>query len=88
MADGLNGDLDSLGREELRAEIIKLRAEIRYHRDQRGHDRCWLDDVKLYRALPETTEAEFPLPERSEFLTNCARYWETRQPCPKSPRDP
>jgi hypothetical protein len=28
-------------------------AAIRKHRDQRGDDRCWLDDRDLYTALPE-----------------------------------
>jgi hypothetical protein len=35
------------------AERDRLRAAIRTHRDQRGDDRCWLDDEELYRALPE-----------------------------------
>ncbi len=26
---------------------------IRKHRDQRGVDRCWLDDEELYNTLPE-----------------------------------
>lgn len=36
-----------------REEADRLRAAIRRHRDQRGDDRCWLDDEELYRALPE-----------------------------------
>jgi hypothetical protein len=30
-----------------------LEGAVRRHRDQRGDDRCWMDDEELYRALPE-----------------------------------
>jgi hypothetical protein len=30
-----------------------LESAIRKHRDQRGDDRCWLDDEELYKTLPE-----------------------------------
>lgn len=34
-------------------EVFRLRRAIRKHRDQRLNDRCWLDDMELYRTLPE-----------------------------------
>lgn len=37
----------------LNSELEKMRAGIREHRDARGDDRCWQDDVTLYRLLPE-----------------------------------
>lgn len=37
----------------LRAEVERLRDAVRLHRDQRGDDRCWLDDETLYAILPE-----------------------------------
>lgn len=33
--------------------VRELEDGIRKHRDQRGDDRCWLDDEELYRLLPE-----------------------------------
>lgn len=34
-------------------ELATLATAIRKHRDQRGDDRCWMDDVELYQTLPE-----------------------------------
>lgn len=39
--------------DRLAREVQRLRAAIRAHRDQRGDDRCHLDDAALYAALPE-----------------------------------
>ena len=69
-----------LNRNELKAEVLRLRAAIRLHRDEKGHDRCWLDDQRLYSVLPEGVKADMILPCREEFLSNCARYWSSRQP--------
>lgn len=33
--------------------IAQLERAIRLHRDERGDDRCWLDDEVLYSILPE-----------------------------------
>ena len=37
----------------LMEEVESLRSAIRLHRDEKGHDRCWLDDQRLYSILPE-----------------------------------
>lgn len=74
-------DLESLSKEELQQEILRLRTGIREHRDAQGHDRCWLDDIDLYNLLPEKLPADTKLPEREEFLTNCNKFYENRQ-CP------
>lgn len=65
-----------------RAERVQaLEAAIRKHRDQRGDDRCWLDDGELYvTALGDTPMAACALPPREEFLANCARYHASRHP--------
>lgn len=57
-------------------EITKLRDAIRKHRDQRGDDRCWMDDEELYKVLPEG----YVPPERDTTveLENCRRYIECR----------
>jgi hypothetical protein len=53
-------------------EIERLRAAIRKHRDQRGDDRCWMDDEELYKVLPEG----YVPPERdtSVELEHCRRF--------------
>jgi hypothetical protein len=64
-------------------ELDRLRSAIREHRDQRGDDRCWLDDVKLYHALDgEVSGATLDgmkLPPRCDFVESCTRYWNQRQ---------
>lgn len=55
--------------------IEKLLAAIRKHRDEKGDDRCWLDDVELYRALPEgAVEVDLRLHEPEAMLANCRRF--------------
>jgi hypothetical protein len=63
----------------LRAEADRLKAAIRKHRDQRGDDRCWLDDRELYAAIGEADTADLALPPECEFLESCRRYWRKRQ---------
>lgn len=64
-----------LDNQNLRTEIERLEIAIRQHRDQRGDDRCWQDDLKLYEALPEGLgKAELGLPSPEEMLKNCKRY--------------
>lgn len=58
--------------------VADLVEAIRHHRDQRGDDRCWLDDQELYAVLGEGP-AETGLPPRDIFLANCARFWQCRQ---------
>lgn len=68
-------------RRDLEAEVERLKAAIREHRDQRGDNRCWLDDLNLYTALGEGTSDPWitELPTCSEFLQSCRRYWQQRQ---------
>lgn len=59
-----------------------LVAAIRKHRDQRGDDRCWLDDAELYRVLGgepfEPKDCALPDPEK--MLANCQRFIASRHP--------
>ncbi len=74
-------DLLVLNKEKLRQEVRRLRHGIRAHRDQRGDDRCWIDDEKLYGLLPDGVHAETLL-DPELMLRNCKRFVETRQhPC-------
>lgn len=80
-------DVVKMTEEELREEILKWRSLVRQHRDQKGHDRCWFDDLELYKNLPEgipeNIQAVFELPNWEEWQSACAifcrNYWETRQ---------
>ena len=74
-----DADLASLSTEQLRAEVLALRNAVRLHRDEKGNDRCWVDDARLYGSLPERKGAVSQLPPWSEFKTNCRRFWESRQ---------
>lgn len=66
-------------RENVAANIAKLEAAIREHRDQRGDDRCFLDDAKLYSVLGDNVEVDASLPPKCDFLASCERYWEQRR---------
>lgn len=61
--------------------LSTLEEAIRDHRDARGDDRCWLDDIELYKALDEPVpeDMELALPNRDAFLTRCEQYFEHRQ---------
>ena len=76
-------DLDMMNANELKNEVVRLRNAIREHRNQRGDDRCWMDDHVLYMNLPEKDSGITTLPAKEEFLNNCARYcerfWTLRQ---------
>ncbi|MBN8550766.1 MAG: hypothetical protein J0M12_15740 [Deltaproteobacteria bacterium] len=76
-----DSDVAKMSDKQLREELVVLRNAVRLHRDEKGHDRCWVDDARLYGALPEKIGAVSQLPRWPEFQTNCRRFWESRQ-CP------
>lgn len=63
----------------LKNKIKRLHNAIRHHRDEKGTNRCWLDDQLLYSVLPEGKKAVTLLPERHLFIRNCERFYDTRQ---------
>lgn len=72
------GDRYSYAEDTLRLvqEVKRLRRAIRKHRDERGDDRCWLDDETLYGVLPEG----FTPPTRDTRVekSNCDRFISSR----------
>ena len=48
----MDEDLESLSREELVAELVRLRNAVRAHRDTSMHDLCW-HHPDLWDLLPE-----------------------------------
>ena len=84
MGENPDQDVLSMNTEKLIEEVLRLRNAIRTHRDQEGHDRCWLDDGDLYCILPEGLRGSQELPSLSEWKKKCAeyceQYWSLRQP--------
>jgi hypothetical protein len=66
-------DLESLSRDELVAEVIRLREGIRRHRDSTGHDLCW-HHPQLWGLLPESTDPMPDVPAWPQFMRGCIRY--------------
>ena len=69
----MDHDLELMSREDLIAEVRKLRAGIRQHRDASGHDLCWHHPA-LWSLLPEKTEPHIAIPEWPQFMRGCIRY--------------
>ena len=57
----MDEDLDLLKRDELIAEVKKLRAGIRAHRDSTKHELCW-HHPHLWGLLPEKVEPDIRRP--------------------------
>ena len=70
-----DGDLEDLNRDQLVAEVKRLRAGIRTHRDSTGHDLCW-HHPDLWGLLPERVTPEVAVPPWPKFLRGCLRYRE------------
>ena len=71
----MDQDLDRLSREELVAEVKRLREGIRQHRDSSGHDLCW-HHPQLWGLLPEPIDPEIAVPPWPKFLRGCVKYRE------------
>ena len=72
----MDEDLEKLNREELVAEVKRLRAGIRAHRDSSGHDLCW-HHPDLWGLLPERVDPQVAVPSWPKFLRGCLRYRES-----------
>ncbi len=69
----IDADLNSMNRDALISEVVKLRAGIRRHRDRQGHDLCWYSP-EIWDLLPEKMSPNPKIPEESEFLERCRLY--------------
>ena len=72
----MDEDLDAFGRDALIAEVKKLRAGIRRHRDSTVHELCW-HHPQLWGLLPERVEPEIAVPPWPKFLRGCLKYRES-----------
>lgn len=69
----MDTDLDALSRDALVAEVKRLRAGIRAHRDSTGHELCWHHPA-LWALLPERSDPQPVVPTWPEFMRGCVRY--------------
>ena len=71
----MDDDLERMSRDQLVAEIRRLRAGIRAHRDSSGHDLCW-HHPQLWGLLPEPIPTDIAVPPWPQFLRGCVKYRE------------
>jgi hypothetical protein len=76
-------ELNAWSREQLLAEVKRLRSGIRKHRDATGHDLCW-HHPDLWSLLPEAISPSVAVPEWPQFMAGCVRY---RQSLDEQARD-
>ena len=82
----LDDDLARKTRDELIAEVKKLRDGIRTHRDSKLHELCW-HHPGLWGLLPEKTDPVPVVPEWPQFVEGCIRYRESiDKQAPQAPR--
>jgi hypothetical protein len=72
----MDEDLESMTREQLTAEVRRLRAGIRAHRDSTAHELCW-HHPQLWGLLPERTDPLPVVPGWPQVLRGCVRYRES-----------
>ena len=82
----MDEDILHMSHDQLVAEIRRLRAGIREHRDTSAHELCWYHP-QLWGLLPEKSDPLPVVPEWPQFLRGCLRFRESldRQ-APHAPR--
>lgn len=82
----MDEDLESMSREQLIAEVRRLRLGIREHRDSSEHELCW-HHPGLWALLPEKTDPVPVVPEWPQFMAGCIRYRQSLdKQAPTAPR--
>jgi hypothetical protein len=71
----MDEDLERMSRDQLIAEVRRLRDGIRSHRDSTGQDLCW-HHPQLWGLLPERLSPAIAVPPWPTFLRGCLRYRE------------
>ena len=69
----MDADLNTLSRDELISEVMKLRQGIRAHRDSSEHALCW-HHPELWGLLPEKSDPIPIVPDWPQFTRGCIRY--------------
>ena len=60
-------------------DFSELWGAVEKHATAEGHNRCWLNDVELYKVWDPTFEPNFKLPCKTEFLGKCDEYYEQQR---------
>lgn len=82
----MDDDLEAFTHAQLIAEVKRLRAGIRAHRDTSMHELCW-HHPDLWGLLPEKTDPQPRVPAWPEFLRGCTRYRQSLdEQLPDAPR--
>jgi hypothetical protein len=82
----MDTDLNALSREQLIAEVKKLRDGIRAHRDTSRHDLCWHHPA-LWGLLPEKSDPLPEVPAWPQFMQGCIKYRQSLdEQAPEAPR--
>lgn len=69
----MDDDLNAMSRDDLAAEVRKLRAGIRAHRDSSGHALCWYHP-QLWSLLPEPIAPDVAVPPWPQFMRGCIAF--------------
>jgi len=69
----MDADLANLSRDQLVAEVMRLRLGIREHRDSTGHALCWHHPA-LWALLPEKSDPLPVVPAWPQFIQGCIQY--------------
>jgi len=77
-----------LTRAQLIDAIKRRRKAIRKHRDQKGDDRCWLDDFWLYVFLNDSKPAPTKVPAFEPGLEQCKLFFVFRRADAPDPLPP
>jgi hypothetical protein len=72
----MDEDLQKFSKKELVAEVKKLRAGIREHRDSTKHELCW-HHPQLWSLLPEKVDPAIAVPAWPQFMRGCLKYRES-----------
>ena len=69
----MDEDVAQMTKAQLIAEVKKLRAGIRQHRDSSGQDLCWHHPA-LWGLLPEQMDPLPAIPSWPDFMAGCVQY--------------
>jgi hypothetical protein len=82
----MDEDVKQMSRDQLVAEVKRLRQGIRQHRDSTGHELCWHHPA-LWGLLPDATDPLPTVPDWPQFLQGCIRYRQSLDvQAPSAPR--
>jgi hypothetical protein len=82
----MDTDLQNFSRDQLVAEVKRLRQGIRHHRDSTGHELCW-HHPELWSLLPEQSDPVPVVPDWPQFLRGCILYRQSLdEQVPQAPR--